>query len=274
VPAPAPTAAAQPASPEPLDAAGYARRGSASAARHDYEHALADLTRAITLAPGEPDYLYERARAYLSVGQTDKELADLDQVLMLKPDHLHALVTRALLRAWRHDPAEAVNADLDAADRAAPKEWGERLVLGNLYMAERNYPAAIAQFNHWIDAHDRDDVRMASTRNSRCWLQALTGQALDRALADCNFAVSADSKSAAYRDSRGLVYLRLGRYDKAIADYDAGLALNPKIAWSLYGRGLARQHLGQTAAAETDIAAAKALYPKIAEEAASHGIGP
>ncbi len=80
--------------------------------------------------------------------------------------------------------------------------------------------------------------------------------------------------NASYHDSRGLVYLRLGKYAKAISDYDAALALDPKIPWSLYGRGLARQHLGQSAAGEADIAAAKALYPKIAEEAASHGIGP
>ena len=79
---------------------------------------------------------------------------------------------------------------------------------------------------------------------------------------------------AAFHDSRGLVYLRQGRYQKAIADYDAALDLSPKVAWSLYGRGIARQRLGLTAAGQADIAAATALAPKIAEEAASHGIVP
>lgn len=266
------TAATPPGSPGQLDAAGYARRGSASASRHDYEHALADLTRAIELAPTEPDYFYERARAYLADRQHDKALADLDQALKLKPDHLDALVARALLRARRRDPAGIVSADLDAADRAAPKQSAVRLVLGDLYENERNYPAAIAQFDLWIDAHNRDDIQMARARNSRCWARTLVGTDLAQALDDCNAAVRANPQVAAYHDSRGLVYLRQGRYDKAIADYDAALALNPKIAWSLYGRGLAKQHLGQTAASEADIAAAKALAPKIADEAASHGI--
>jgi tetratricopeptide (TPR) repeat protein len=79
---------------------------------------------------------------------------------------------------------------------------------------------------------------------------------------------------AAFHDTRGLVYLRQGRYDKAIADYDAALALDPKIPWSLYGRGLAKQRLKQAAAGEADVAAATALLPKIAAEAASHGIVP
>jgi tetratricopeptide (TPR) repeat protein len=266
--------AAQPPLPGQLDAAGYARRGSASAARHDYEHALADLTQAIELAPTEPDYLYQRAAAYLADRQGDKALADLDQALKLKPDHLDALVLRVKLRLGRPYPPEAINADLDAVNRAAPKGAAVRFALGSLYESERNYPAAIAQFDDWIDAHNRDDIRMASAHNSRCWERALTGQDLDRALADCNFAVRANPKVAFYHDSRGLVYLRQGRYDKAIADYDAALSLNPKIEWSLYGRGIAKLRLRQQAAGEADIAAATVLAPKIADEAASHGIVP
>jgi tetratricopeptide (TPR) repeat protein len=138
----------------------------------------------------------------------------------------------------------------------------------------RDYPAAIAQYDRWIDARSPDDVQMPAARNSRCWVRALAGQQLDRALADCSAAVHARPKVAAFLDSRGLVYLRQGDYSKAVADYDAALALNPKIAWSLYGRGLAKQHQGQTAAGQADIAAATAIFPKIAEEAASHGIGP
>jgi tetratricopeptide (TPR) repeat protein/predicted aspartyl protease len=279
-PAPPPAAAPQ-STAEPqadpagtLDAAGYAGRGNASAARQDYEHALADLTQAIELAPAEPDYLYQRARVYWAKREVDKALADLDQALKLKADHLDALVFRATLRAGRHDSAELVIADLDAAARAAPKESAVRLTLGDLYLTEHNYAAALVQFDDWIDAHHRDDIRMASARNMRCWTQALTGQALDRALADCNFAVNADPKQARYRDSRGLVYLRQGRYDKAVVDYDAALALNPKSAWSLYGRGVAKRHLGKTAEGDADVAAATALQPRIAELAASQGIGP
>jgi tetratricopeptide (TPR) repeat protein/predicted aspartyl protease len=265
---------AQPAQAEQLDASGYARRGSASASRRDYEHALADLTRAIELAPTEAGYFYERGMAYWWSGQPDKALEDFSQAIKLKPDDVPALMARADLRARRHDPADIIAPDLDAADRAAPREGDMRLALGHLYERLRNYPAAIVQFDDWISTHNTDDVEMASARNARCWTQALTGQGLDRALDDCNFAVHKNPKAAAFLDSRGLVYLRQGKYDKAIADYNAALALNPKIAWSLYGRGLARQHLGQTAAGQTDIGAATALAPKIAEEAASHGIVP
>jgi tetratricopeptide (TPR) repeat protein/predicted aspartyl protease len=268
------TAAAQSAQPEQLAAAGYARRGSASASRREYEPALADLTKAIELDPTQAEYFYERGRAYASNNQLDKALADFSQSIKLKPDDVQALMARAGLRARRDDPADTISPDLDAADRAAPKQGDMRLALGNLYQRVRNYPAASAQYDDWIDSHDSDDVQMPRARNARCWARALTGQGLDQALEDCNFAVRKDLKVAAFFDSRGLVYLRQGKYDKAIADYDAALRLEPKRAWAVYGRGLARLHKGDTAAGQADIAAATALTPKIAAEAAKYGIGP
>lgn len=276
--APGGTATAAPASQsaqgEDLDAAGYARRGSASASRRDYEHAIADLTRAIELDPTQAGFFYERGTAYGSAGETDRALEDFGQAIKLKPDNVPALMARAELRVRRHDPADLIGPDLDAANRAAPRQGDMRLALGGLYAHLGNYPAAIGQYDEWIDSHHSDDVRMREARNERCWVRALTGQELDQALRDCNAAVRADAKVAAFLDSRGLVYLRQGNYDKAVADYDAALALDPKMAWSLYGRGLAKQHLGQAAAGQADIAAATTLAPKIAVEAASHGVVP
>jgi tetratricopeptide (TPR) repeat protein/predicted aspartyl protease len=274
-PAPSPVQAAAAATPEEsLDAAGYARRGSASASRRDYEHAIADLTRAIELAPGEADYFYGRGMARWRNKEEDKALEDFGQAIKLNPAHVSALMARSELRAERHDPAGIIRPDLDAVDRAVPGAADARLTLGHLYESVGDYPAAIAQLDRWIDARDHNNAKMPFARNARCRARALAGQELERALTDCNAAVSADPKEAAFHDCRGLVYLRQGRYDKAIADYDAALALNPKIAWALYGRGLAKQHQGQAAAGQADMAAATTLAPRIAEEAASHGLVP
>jgi tetratricopeptide (TPR) repeat protein len=267
--------AGTPAPPgESLGAASYARRGSASAARRDYAHALADLNRAIELDPGKADYFYQRGSAYAADKRADKALADFDQAIKLKPDDVPTLMARAELRSDRSDPAATIRPDLDAVDRDAAREGEVRLALGHLYQDIREYPAAIAQYTLWIDSHKRDAIAMPRAREARCWARALTGQGLDQALDDCNFALRQRPNTADFLESRGFVYLRQGRYDKAVADYDAALALDRKLAWALYGRGLARQHLGQAAAGQADIAAATALAPKIAADAASHGIGP
>jgi tetratricopeptide (TPR) repeat protein len=256
----------------PADAAGYARRGAASAARHDYDAAIADLTRACELAPAEPDHFYQRGMAHWGRGQPDLALADFDQAILLKPDDTDALLARAALRASRGDAPALIAADLDAADPALPKEADAHLRLGHLYDDAGQPATAVVQYTKWIDSHPQDDVRMPGALNSRCWARALTGQALELALADCNTALRMRPNTAAFLDSRGLVYLRQKNYDRAIADYDAALHLQPKRPWSLYGRGLARQHKAMMGAAQADIAAAIALQPKIATTAARYGI--
>ncbi len=259
---------------QPTDAAGYARRGAASAARHDYQSAIADLTRACELAPTEPSYFYERGVAYRQSKQLDLALTDFDQAIKLKPDDADALIARAVLRTGRHDVADAVAGDLEAADRALPKQAQQHLRIGELYEFIGRPAAAVLQYSKWIDSHPADDLNAPGTLNGRCRARALAGEALDLALSDCNAALRKRPDTPAFLDSRGLVYLRQGNYDRAIADYDAALRRQPKIAWSLYGRGLARLHKGLTAPGQADIAAATALDPGVAARARAYGIAP
>jgi tetratricopeptide (TPR) repeat protein len=266
-------AAEAPLDDQPSDADGFARRGAASRARHDYEHALADLTRACELAPTEAAYFYERGLAHLGNNQSDLALADFDQAIQLKPEHVLARLARAELRVKRGDSAGAV-ADLDATDRAAAAQAPVRLRLGVLYMSAGQFGAAVAQSSQWISAHDPDDVAMSSALNLRCWARAQWGQELALALADCDQALRMRPDMPEILAGRGLVHLRRREWNKAIADYEAALHLQPKSAWSLYGRGIARLRQGAAAQGQADLAAASALDPKIPAEAAKAGISP
>ena len=263
-------------SDELADAAAYSRRGMAFAARRDYPHALADLTRACELDPTVADYFYQRGAVYREDQQFDRAAADLDRALELKPDHLSALQTRALLRLRLKDIAGAT-ADLASADRAAPKEADIRLFLARSYQSADLMAASIAQYDLWIAAH-RADSRLPEALSNRCWMRALLGQDLDAALNDCNAALKLSGKSGAFTarilNSRGLVRLRRGEYDKSVADYDDSMKLNPKDAWVLYGRGIDKLRQGKSAEGEADMAAATALWPPIEDEFRSHGMAP
>ena len=259
---------------QPTDAAGFARRGAASDARHDYDAAIADFTRACELAPTESSYFYLRGTAHLHKGDVDPALADFDQAVKLKPDNPDALVARAELRTGRRAPAAEVTADLEAASRLLPQQSDMHLRIGELYDSVGEPAAAVSEYSKWIDSHPRENVLMPDALNSRCWSRGLSGQDLRQGLTDCNAALKMKPNSAQFLDSRGLVHLRQNDYDKAIADYNAALRLRPQTAWSLYGRGLAKLHKGLTAEGQADIAAADALQPKIAEHAARYGIEP
>jgi tetratricopeptide (TPR) repeat protein len=261
---------------EPADAATYSRRGTAFAARRDFERALADLTRASELAPSRPEYFYQRGVVYQESGHADPAMADFNRALELKPDDVPALTARAALRLGSHDTAGAT-ADLDAAARIAPNESDRRFFIAQAYERADLLAQSIAQYDLWITSHP-DDSRMDQALNSRCWERALEGTNLAKALTDCNGALKLTVRSSTFAahilSSRGLVRLRLGDYDKSIADYDDSLKLTPKNAWSLYGRGVAKLRKKKIAEGEADMGAATALWAPIENEFKRRGIAP
>jgi Flp pilus assembly protein TadD len=268
----APEASAQPAAPELGDAAAFARRGAASAARHAYGPALADLTRACELAPTEASYFYMRGVTHRDNQEPELALADFDVAIKLKPDEVDALLARARMRALRHDPAETIIPDLEAADRATPPTSPTHLDIGSLYLLTQQFPPAVAQYSKWIDSRPGNDPHMPEILNLRCWIRAMAGQELEQALDDCDRAIRQAPGTARYLESRGLVRLRRQEYDQALTDYDAALKLTPTSAWGLLGRGIGRLHTGRTLEGQADIAAATRIDPELQEVATELGL--
>ena len=258
------------------DAAAYSRRGAAFAGRRDFEHALADFQRASEMNPKEPEYFYRLGMIHWENKQAESAMADFDRALALKPDHLAALVSRAQLRLAQNNISGAT-ADLDVADRTAPQQADVRFTLARLYLMADLLEPSLAQFDRWIDSHP-DDSKMATALGRRCWIRALRGVDLPKALADCNAALRRGGKSAPgaepVLDSRGLVQLRLGDYNKAIDDFDDSLRLSPKNGWAIYGRGIAKLRKKKTAEGEADIAHALSQSPGVADEFKRRGIVP
>jgi tetratricopeptide (TPR) repeat protein len=264
-------AADQQADPDAL-----ARRGEASAARHDFEHALADLSKAVELRPDNPEYLFQRALIYRQSGQAALALADLDHVLTVNQDFLRAYLPRAEIRLGDKNVEGAI-ADLDATDRLAPKQADLRFALAERYEAVNRFAQAIAQYDLWIQNHPVDS-RFAAALGQRCRASAIQNEALDVGLADCNKALRiADKKNPSYGrllENRGLLELRQANNDKAIADFDAALKIMPKSATALYGRGVAKVRKNKTAEGEADMAEAVKIAPHIAAPFSARGLAP
>jgi tetratricopeptide (TPR) repeat protein len=175
----------------------------------------------------------KRGTGYKRSNDLDRALADYNQAIAVDPAYAMAFYNRGSLYDGKDDHARAI-ADYDAAIRA--------------------------------------DANYADAYNGRCLARAEVGSDLALALSDCNQALKLRPGDAYILDSRGFVYLRLGRFDDAIADYDTALKTNPKIATSLYGRGVAKQKKGDSAGGTVDMAAANLLDPSIAGEFASYGV--
>jgi tetratricopeptide (TPR) repeat protein len=84
----------------------YSMRGQAMVHMGSAEQALEDLSRAVELAP-EPANYFQRAATYQALGQHKLALADLDEVIALKPDGPQAYFARAQSRRATGDAAGA-----------------------------------------------------------------------------------------------------------------------------------------------------------------------
>lgn len=267
------SAASEPAfatADEPADAAGYARRGAASAARQDFVRALADLNRACAMAPQVAEHFVRRGAVHEAMRQRPLAMKDFDMALQLEPAHAEARLRRAWLRA---DAAEREGAleDLQALDKTLAPQADQRLQLAQLYERFGLSDRALPQWGLWIAAHPHD-AALDEVLNSRCWARTMLNIELDQALDDCDRAIDLQSKNGNYYDSRAWLRLRRGELRKALADYERTLKLQPDHAWSLYGRGIVRRRLGEAEAGQADIEAARKLLPSIDAQAGRHGL--
>jgi tetratricopeptide (TPR) repeat protein/predicted aspartyl protease len=262
-------AAADVAADETLDASGYARRGAASAARHDFAHALQDLDRACALAPQDAANFTRRGVVHEALRQHELALADFDHALELDPGQHEARIDRASRRVERGDRDGAI-ADLETLDRMLAPQAPLRLRVAGLYVRLDLMDRALPQWDRWIAAH-REDEGLPEVLNARCRARAMLAVDLDKAVADCDEAVDRRDGNASFVDSRGWLRLRRGELRKAIADFDRALRLKPDEAWSLYGRGQARIRQGEAGPGNADVAAARRLAPDIDERAGRYG---
>lgn len=252
------------------DAAAYARRGAASAARRDFKHALDDLNRACDLEPQVAGHFTRRGMIYEALRQPQAALRDFEVALRLDPDAVDARLQRALLREGAKD-AEGALDDLQKLDKTLAPQSHMRSEMARMYERLGRQEQALAQWNLWIAAH-RNEVTLGAALNARCWARAMLNVELDQALDDCNGALDREPGNAGYLDSRAWVQLRRGRYREALADYDRALEIRPLEAWTLYGRGIARVRLGDQELGRADIDAARRARPSLEAEAARYGI--
>lgn len=247
-----------------------ARRAASSAARRDFDAAMADLNRACELQPANAAFLAQRGALQDAMKRPAKAREDFDQALALDPTQVDALFGRAVLRFNAKD-RDGAKVDLDALDRTLAPQAQLRLAMSQMYLGLEEPAKTIAQLDQWLPAHPREIGREVAL-NRRCWARVTLGVELEQALNDCNNAIDANPRNASYLDSRGWVWLRLGKYDKAVADFDRSIEYRPANAWSLYGRGLARTRLGDAARGDADLGEARKVLADIDGKIASVGL--
>jgi hypothetical protein len=218
----------------------YSIRGDAYVKKGDDQDAIADYEQEMKLSPdNSSDVLYRQGNDQDSAGNYDRAIIYYTEAIKVHPDYTEAFLGR-----------------------------------GTAYDDKGDHDHAIADYSEAISLVPGDYFGYGA----RCYARAEGGTQLDAALADCNKSLQMKD-SGKGRETRGLVYLRLGRYDDAIADYNASIAAaklnsDPQPTYAFYGRGLAKLHKGDKAGGKADIAKANHINPKVAAFFVSLGLKP
>jgi predicted aspartyl protease/tetratricopeptide (TPR) repeat protein len=253
---------------EPTDHTGFARRGSARLARDDYPGAIADLTKAIELAPTNGEYLRFRARAYAESGQMELARKDHDAAIRLMPNDPKLLISQAF-QALDTDN-DAARAMTDQAVKLTPKGSLDGIPLIVLFERLGQADRALILLNDMVALH-RQDHALGGLLNARCWNRGLANVEINLAMKDCETAIRRDGALTRYVDSRALIRLRQKDYKGAIADYDTVLAAGSSASAS-YLRGVAKLAMGQKDAGNADIAVARLADAKTVDRLVAYGL--
>lgn len=261
------------------------------------------FTKAIALQADEAQPLLDRAYFYQQVFEPAKAVADFTAAL-----DLDRTANTLVSRAWSYDSMR--NADAALEDMRAARDLdpaNESAISGEIYMLQHraDYAAALERVEdrlanagedraNWLETRghilaesgdfklglaDLDEANTLKPGNStflngRCWLKGKANAELESALTDCTRAIELGDNAASSLDSRGLVYIRLGRWEEALADLNAALDLNPGQSGTLFLRSLALAKLGKKEQAERDLAGAKLQWPGVIDEFARFGLKP
>jgi lipoprotein NlpI len=192
----------------------------------------------------------------LSLGRTRDAIRDCSEAIVLNPKSPAGYKLRGMANFGEGNFGPALG-DLNIAAALDPNDAEIESARGAVFRAQGETDSALQSYSRAIAIQPMD----SRWWNARCWTRAIVGEQLLLALADCNKAVSLDPGYAMAYDSRGLVYLQLGRYSRAIRDYDRALALR-QMASSFFGRGAAKLKHGDKSG-HWDIARARAGDPNI-----------
>ena len=184
----------------------------------DYQSAISDCTKAITLANNPTEHLLSRSIAYYRQGNYHAAISDSDRIIALHKSDFRAYYNRALAEAGEKNYLKAV-ADLNRALVQLPSM--SHSLLADIYT-------------------DRGLARFELTD-------------YQAAMQDFSLAIRLNPQDARAYYNRGCTCFLHGDYHNAIANFTTSLQLNPANSQAYVNRGIARHQLGYQQAAIQDL---------------------
>ncbi|MDO8733753.1 MAG: tetratricopeptide repeat protein [Elusimicrobiota bacterium] len=210
----------------------YINRGAAYSLIENYDNAVNDFTKAITLAEDSSAY-YNRAVVRAHQKRYNEAIKDLTATIKINPLLENAYLLRSELyrKTKKKELAEKDFSTASGISKSATPYF-EGLKAFNNEM----YPEAIRHFTKSIDLNPIN----AEALNMRGLAYLSVGKSGD-ALTDFNKAIETDKKFVDAYNNRATIYAGKGKYNLAMADFNKIIELNPDAPEPYYNIGLINQ---------------------------------
>ncbi len=202
---------------------------------HQPAKAMAEADAAVKKFPKSQDLVITRANLLGEAGHVDEAVAQLQSLLTHRSIDraIYVSIAQIYLQAKRFDDAEqAIQKALDLSPNPEDQEFA-LFVQGSIYERQKKYDMAEQTFKRVLSV----DPLNSSASNYLGYMLADEGVRLDESVKYIQKALDLEPGNAAFLDSLGWAYFKMGRYD---------LAENPleKAATRIQNDPTIHQHLG------------------------------
>ncbi|HHH42017.1 MAG TPA: tetratricopeptide repeat protein [Chloroflexi bacterium] len=209
-----------PATPTP-SAQELLERGVALLDQGQYEEALAELEKALELAPEDANVHANLGTAYANLGRTEEAIAEWQEAIRLNPDHYLAHYNLGVVYNDLGQTEEAI-AELQEAIRVNPDYAPAHRELGLAYAEMGREEEAIAEYQEALRV-DPDNVEV----HVDLGISYAKQNRLDEAIAEWERALQINPDHAFAHYNLGVAYANLGRAAEAVAEFQTYLRLRP-----------------------------------------------
>ena len=245
-------------------ASAYYYWGMEDYARDDYQAAIEDYNKAITLVPNYAEAYYNRGNAYRlrgKGGDYQKAIEDYNKAITFVPDYAEAPIiynNRGLAKVRLNDYTGAIN-DYTKAIKLKLYYAEAYYNRGNAYRLrgkEEDYQAAI---NDYTEA-----ITFKAITFKTDYAEAYHGRGLAKEALGPNETAKLDTASAYYY--WGKTDYNDKQYEKAIEKFDKAIALNPGYTEAYHSRGDSKRELGHAKFHLRELKGARNLYQAAIED--------
>ena len=221
----------------------------------DYQRAIEDDTRSLTLDPEFVLAYTNRGNTYLYLKKYEQAIKDCKSAIDLDPKFVLAYISRGNAYVGMKEFQQAFK-DFDYAVELDPKLALAYATRGDTYQTLKDYQRAIDDYTSAIQLDPNDDLHYNNRGNALSSMQEY-----QRAIEDYTVAIQLNPDLALAYRNRGAIHMIRKDYQRAIDDYTSAIALDPNHTRAYYNRGSAYYNLKEYQLAIKDYTSSLALNP-------------